>query len=84
MIGCGGSSFSDCGYGCMSELFGFPPLQKFSDVLGLNQLTRDDWVKIDKILIPCDVQNPLCGPVGATRMFGPQKGAKLEDLDLLD
>jgi glycerate 2-kinase len=43
-------------------------------------------VSIDRIVPPacrykggveilCDVANPLCGPVGAARFFGPQKGA---------
>lgn len=27
------------------------------------------------ILIACDVQNPLCGPKGASHIYGPQKGA---------
>jgi glycerate 2-kinase len=31
-----------------------------------------DWPPI-KVL--CDVDNPLCGPHGAARVFGPQKGA---------
>ncbi len=31
-----------------------------------------------------DVDNPLCGPVGATAMFGPQKGASPDDVVFLD
>jgi glycerate kinase len=31
-----------------------------------------------------DVDNPLCGPHGATGVFGPQKGLRPEDLDRLD
>jgi glycerate kinase len=32
----------------------------------------------------CDVTNPLCGPNGAARVYGPQKGATPEMVDLLD
>ncbi|HEV8087887.1 MAG TPA: glycerate kinase [Actinomycetota bacterium] len=31
-----------------------------------------------------DVDNPLCGPAGASAVFGPQKGASPEDVVLLD
>jgi glycerate 2-kinase len=32
----------------------------------------------------CDVRNPLLGPRGAARVFGPQKGARPEDVELLE
>jgi glycerate kinase len=31
-----------------------------------------------------DVDNPLCGPAGASAVFGPQKGASPEDVVVLD
>ncbi len=34
--------------------------------------------------MPCDVQNAMLGPKGAAYVFGPQKGAKPEDLQRLD
>ena len=34
--------------------------------------------------IACDVKNPLCGPQGASAVFGPQKGATPEDEKTLD
>ena len=37
-----------------------------------------------KILVACDVANPLCGPRGAAAVYGPQKGASPEDLLMLD
>jgi len=39
-----------------------------------------------KITVACDVTNPLFGPNGAARIFGPQKGAtpaQVEELDAL-
>ncbi|EAN2432857.1 glycerate kinase [Salmonella enterica] len=32
----------------------------------------------------CDVNNPLCGPQGASAIFGPQKGATAEMVNTLD
>ena len=34
--------------------------------------------------VACDVDNPLCGPRGASAVFGPQKGAGEDDVQLLD
>jgi glycerate kinase len=34
--------------------------------------------------VACDVDNPLCGPEGASAVFGPQKGATPEMVDKLD
>jgi glycerate kinase len=31
-----------------------------------------------------DVENPLCGPAGASHVYGPQKGASPDDVFLLD
>ena len=31
-----------------------------------------------------DVDNPLCGPRGASAVYGPQKGASADDVRLLD
>jgi len=37
-----------------------------------------------KILAAVDVRNPLLGPNGATRTFGPQKGATSDQIQLLE
>ncbi len=34
--------------------------------------------------VACDVTNPLCGPRGASAIFGPQKGASPADVAALD
>jgi len=36
------------------------------------------------VVVACDVNNPLCGPRGASAIFGPQKGATFEDIQELD
>src|SRR5207249_3644624 len=42
--------------------------------------------KIDgvEIVVACDVTNPLTGPNGAARVFGPQKGATPIEVEWLD
>ena len=37
-----------------------------------------------RIRVACDVTNPLLGDLGAARVFGPQKGATPEMVELLD
>jgi glycerate kinase len=37
-----------------------------------------------KIIAAVDVKNPLLGTNGATRVFGPQKGATKNDIDILE
>jgi glycerate 2-kinase len=44
----------------------------------------DPRVRKTRITIACDVENPLCGPRGAARVFGPQKGASPEMVEVLD
>ena len=34
--------------------------------------------------VACDVTNPLCGPLGCSVVFGPQKGARTEDIPAMD
>jgi len=37
-----------------------------------------------RIVAACDVRNPLLGENGATRTFGPQKGATAEQIEILE
>ena len=41
-------------------------------------------VRQARIRVACDVNNPLLGPSGAAAVFGPQKGATTEMVDLLE
>ncbi|HWV75850.1 MAG TPA: glycerate kinase, partial [Isoptericola sp.] len=57
---------------------------------GLRSLSRIDLDGLDpraralRWRIACDVDNPLLGPRGAAAVFGPQKGASPEDVEVLD
>lgn len=39
---------------------------------------------IPALSVLCDVTNPLCGPQGAARVFGPQKGATPWQVEMLE
>ena len=43
-----------------------------------------DAVRTVEVVAVTDVDNPLCGPSGASTVFGPQKGADPEEVLLLD
>jgi glycerate kinase len=49
------------------------------DISGL-----DPRMATANVVVACDVNNPLCGPKGASAIFGPQKGASNEDIQELD
>ena len=41
-------------------------------------------VKDMEFTVACDVDTPFVGPVGASHVFGPQKGASPEDVEVLE
>ncbi|MDZ5431794.1 glycerate kinase [Pseudomonas fluorescens] len=94
ILAIGGSATNDGGAGAMQAL-GVKLLDAQGQPLApgglaLAQLFRIDLSDIDPRLaevrfdIAADVNNPLCGPHGASAIFGPQKGASLEQVQLLD
>ena len=94
MIGLGGSSTNDGGAGLLAAL-GVKWLDQTGKEItptpqGLALLHRADFSNLDarlattEITLMTDVDNPLCGPDGATVIFGPQKGVRSEDVPILD
>ena len=57
---------------------------------GLADLDRVDATGLDprlarvEFVVASDVDNPLTGPAGAAHVFGPQKGASADEVQLLD
>lgn len=57
---------------------------------GLRKVARVDLSGLDPrvgdvaIVLAADVDNPLAGPSGAARVFGPQKGVRAEDVEAFD
>ena len=50
----------------------------------LERIKKPAVLQLPKIIAAADVRNPLLGENGATRVFGPQKGATPDQLDKLD
>lgn len=94
IIGLGGSATNDAGLGLLQAL-GVSFLDGEGSELGaggakLAQLERIDLSGLDPRLgavefeVAADVNNPLCGPHGASAVFGPQKGANPAQVQQLD
>jgi glycerate kinase len=92
IIGLGGSATNDGGWG-MAAALGFRfcyehkqagDKKRVSDLVNLGRLERPQALKLPKIIAAVDVRNPLLGKNGATRVFGPQKGAGQEELNVLE
>ena len=43
-----------------------------------------DKARTFRFTVACDVDNPFIGPQGASRVFGPQKGASPADVEILE
>jgi len=50
----------------------------------INTENLDKRLKDIEIIVACDVINPLCGPKGASYIYGPQKGGTPEIIKILD
>lgn len=85
LIGIGGSATNDGGVGMLMALgYDFLDAQGQSIALGAQGLKDLEHIETSHVLpalqecsfkIACDVTNPLCGPQGASAIYGPQKGA---------
>jgi glycerate kinase len=94
ILAIGGSATNDGGAGAMQalgvKLLDFQGQTLSPGGLALAQLARVDLSDIDPRLaqvrfdIAADVNNPLCGPHGASAIFGPQKGASPAQVEQLD
>ena len=91
LMGIGGSATNDGGFG-LARALGWQFLDRNSQTIecwtGLHRLEyirapqRRHW--FDRRLVATDVQNPLLGPRGATRVYGPQKGLRPQDFGLAE
>lgn len=94
VFGVGGSATTDGGAGMLSALGA-----RFADVEGepvapggaaLSDVATADLSGLDPRLasvdfvLASDVDNPLTGPKGAPAVYGPQKGASPDDVEILD
>ena len=94
LLGIGGSATNDGGTGCMRALgFRFTNTDGMEipdGAAGLTQLAAIDASGIMRELdhcsfhVACDVQNPLCGETGCSRIFAPQKGADAASVEAME
>lgn len=87
IIGIGGSATNDGGFG-LARALGW----KFFNRVGEEIVTWTELSSLHRVQPPqgrlpkrlitvaVDVQNPLLGPRGATRIYGPQKGIRSQDI----
>ena len=94
IIGIGGSATIDGGVGMLQAL-GYEFSDSSGDPIpfGITSLDRIEKINSDNVIpeldecyfqIACDVRNPLCGKNGAVYVFGPQKGVKESEKEILD
>ena len=92
IIGLGGSATNDGGVG-MARALGFRFFQQeqeqqlkgaVNELVRLNRIEAPKNLELPKIVAAVDVRSPLLGNNGATRVFGPQKGASKNDLEILE
>lgn len=94
IVGLGGSATNDGGMGMLralgvkfkdrlgSELAGFG--QDLAKVQSVDFSGLDPRIRECELIVASDVASPLCGPEGASLIFGPQKGASKEVAAQLD
>lgn len=94
IVGIGGSATNDGGIGMLQAL-GFDILDSSGKPVlhGAEGLSHIASISADHVIpelslcsfqIACDVNNPLCGPNGASAIYGPQKGADAEMIQNMD
>ena len=93
LVGIGGSATNDAGFGLARGLgWGFldrdgDPIERWTALDRLDHVSpppESVRVRFPELLVAVDVQNPLLGPQGCSRIYGPQKGIRPDDLPVAD
>lgn len=85
VVGLGGSGTNDGGAGLLAALGATADRPLDGGAAGLKGITHVELPAYDLELVAAsDVDNPLTGLFGATKVFGPQKGVSEERLPVLD
>lgn len=93
-VGLGGSATNDGGVG-MAQALGYrfydnegnlvePFTSQWLQIAKIDAANADSRLRQIEISAACDVDTVLCGPEGASSIFGPQKGASPEQVKQLD
>lgn len=94
VLGLGGSATNDGGCGAAAALgvrflrvdgSSFVPTGgTLGEIAHISMDGVDPALREAQIAVMCDIDNPLCGPAGASAVFGPQKGADEPMVERLD
>ena len=99
ILGIGGSATNDSGMGMLAALGYRFWTQMHQEItldpqnFDLHLMSEVAYITNDSVLpelqdcqfmVACDVTNPLCGELGATAVFGPQKGLPQEQIAKVD
>jgi glycerate kinase len=91
LVGLGGSATNDGGFGLARSLgWGFlkhngEAIERWTELVAATALKGPKvFDRAVKVVVAVDVQNPLLGPNGATRVYGPQKGLMSTDFSLAE
>lgn len=91
LIGIGGSATNDGGFGCARALgwrfldHGGREIERWTGLHRLDCILRPACpVALGEATVAVDVRNPLLGPQGCTRIYGPQKGLGPDDFELAE
>jgi glycerate kinase len=90
VIGIGGSATNDGGFGLARalgwEFFGRygEELEEWWQLSDLTEIRAPSAPLKPRLVVAVDVRNPLLGPEGCSRIYGPQKGLRPDDFDLTE
>jgi glycerate kinase len=85
VVGVGGTATNDGGAGFLAALgLLTPELRDLAGGLALKRPADVATTALPELVLASDVDNPLLGPSGATRVFAPQKGASAEQVERLE
>lgn len=93
-LGIGGSATNDAGIGMMQALGArfldefnndiAPGAAQIGNIKDINLIGLDNRINATRFVSVSDVTNPFYGPAGATRVYGPQKGATQQQVEYID
>lgn len=91
IVGLGGTATNDGGAGLLAALgivgyddAGVALAPGAVPLLAIDRVEGTAALRAARVIAATDVDNPLCGPHGASAVFGPQKGASPDDVRTLD
>lgn len=91
LVGVGGSATNDAGFG-LARALGWQffnnhgqKIARWTELHALAQVRPVEPPRLfEELVVAVDVQNPLLGPQGCTRVYGPQKGLRADDFEFAE